>query len=60
MKSGEIRWIRSSSRPSYRDGEAVGLRGVCIDITEKKELEEKLRQAHKMEAMGDLGGWDCS
>ncbi|MBW2239119.1 MAG: PAS domain S-box protein, partial [Deltaproteobacteria bacterium] len=62
-KSGEFRWIRSSSRPIYRKGEIFGLRGAMIDITkskqaeeEKKNLEDQLIQSHKMEAIGTLAG----
>jgi len=54
IKSGDIRWVRSASRPLYQDERVVGLQGVYIDITDKKELEEQLRQAYKMEAMGTL------
>jgi PAS domain S-box-containing protein len=42
-KNGEIRWVRSSSRPTIRDGRAVGLTGVMSDITERKRVEERLK-----------------
>jgi PAS domain S-box-containing protein len=55
-KAGAIRWIRSSSRCIYHDGQVVGVQGAYIDITEKRDLEEQLRQAHKLEALGTLAG----
>lgn len=38
-KTGEIRWIRSSSRPILKEDKPVGLQGMLTDITEKKRAE---------------------
>ena len=34
----------------------VGFRGIARDVSERKKLEEQLRQAHKMESIGTLAG----
>ena len=39
-----------------KQGEMIGVQGTIKDITEKKQLEQQLVQAQKMEALGNLAG----
>ena len=42
---GEYRWIQDDGCPRYDSkGEFVGYIGHCLDITERKQAEEELRQ----------------
>ena len=46
-KSGGYRWVRSASKPIYEDSTIVGVRGVLVDITDKRAAEDALRASEK-------------
>lgn len=37
-------------------GEIIGIVGVAVDITERRQIENQLRRAHKLQAVGKLAG----
>jgi PAS domain S-box-containing protein len=57
LPDGRVRWIADQGRVG-RDaaGRTAYLTGVCMDVTERRAYEERLRQSHRMESVGRLAG----
>jgi len=54
---GAERWVHGLGRLELdADGDVVAMIGTIRDITERKELEDRLRQKEKLEAIGRLAG----
>jgi signal transduction histidine kinase/ActR/RegA family two-component response regulator len=53
---GEPRWAHFSGRTFYVDSLPTRIAGVVADITRRRSVEDHLRQAQKIEALGQLTG----
>ncbi|MGH3071978.1 MAG: PAS domain S-box protein [Gaiellaceae bacterium] len=48
--------VEVASRLIFENDRPVGTEAICRDITDRKSLEEQLRQAQRLEAIGRLAG----
>ncbi len=54
---GHETWVSTTKVPlRSTDGSVTGTFGISRDITKRKEVEDQLRQAQKMQAVGELAG----
>jgi PAS domain S-box-containing protein len=55
--NNQQRWIVSQGRVVRGPaGDVLYVTGVCMDVTERKLLEERLRQVQRMDSIGQLAG----
>jgi two-component system cell cycle sensor histidine kinase/response regulator CckA len=59
---GEYRWVLDNGLPLYRDREFAGFIGSCIDITELKVIQDRLRASEarllSAQRLANLGSWE--
>jgi len=53
---GDTRWVQLRGRTFYSQGMPTRIVGVIADATHRRAVEDRLRQAQKIEALGQLTG----
>jgi PAS domain S-box-containing protein len=56
-KDGSFFPVLLNSIPILEDNKIVGIRGIIVDITDIKKLEQKLKENERLAAIGATAGW---
>jgi PAS domain S-box-containing protein len=57
LPNGEVRWLADMGRVTTDEqGRPVSLTGICMDVTERRSMEEHLRETQRLQATGQLAG----
>jgi len=57
LPDGRVRWLADLGRVTTDSaGKPLYLAGICIDVTERKAVEEHLRDTQQLQAVGQLAG----
>src|SRR5262249_18203418 len=59
---GEYRWVLDNGTPLYKGGAFEGFIGSCIDVTERKLVEEQVRASERRllnaQRLARVGSWE--
>jgi PAS domain S-box-containing protein len=44
-QAGDVRWVRTSSRPVFTGSELAGMTGIMLDLTHEREAQESLGES---------------
>jgi PAS domain S-box-containing protein len=55
-RNGSILIVEVTLTPILEDGNVAYVLGIARDVTDRRQLEDQLRQAQKMESIGQLAG----
>ncbi len=57
LPDGRVRWLADLGRVATdASGEPLYLTGICMDVTERKAVEDHLRDTQRLQAVGQLAG----